>query len=106
VPRGALEEAAAPGERFSGRHGRGGGQGLSRGEAGGRTPQLVLAVIGEKRKERSPFGDARHKMLLTWLPNAEGFVLPGATHLLYLENPRDMAESLTAFFARHPLKAR
>jgi pimeloyl-ACP methyl ester carboxylesterase len=41
-------------------------------------------------------------MLLTWLPNAEPFVLPGATHLLHVENPRGMAERLAAFFARHP----
>jgi hypothetical protein len=30
----------------------------------------------------------------------------GATHLLYVENPRGMAESLAAFFVRHPLKGR
>ena len=36
-------------------------------------------------------------MLLTWLPNAEGFVVPGATHLSYLENPRAMAEGLATF---------
>jgi 3-oxoadipate enol-lactonase len=65
----------------------------------------VLAVVGEKSRAQSPIWDARQKMLLTWLPNAEGFVLPGATHLLYLENPRAMAESLAAFFAHHPLKA-
>jgi pimeloyl-ACP methyl ester carboxylesterase len=70
-----------------------------------RITQPVLAVIGEKSKEQSPIWNARQEMLLTWLPNAEGFVLPGATHLLYVENPRGMAESLAAFFARHPLKA-
>ena len=44
-------------------------------------------------------------MLLTWLPNTEGFVLPAATHLLYVENPRGMAERLSAFFARQTLNA-
>ena len=68
--------------------------------------QPVLAVIGEKSKKQSPIWDARQEMMLTWLPNAEGFVLPGATHLLYVENPRGMAERLAAFFSRHPLKAR
>ena len=71
-----------------------------------RIVQPVLAVIGEKSKKQSPIWNARQEMLLTWLPNAEGFVLPGATHLLYVENPRGMAEALAAFFARHPLKAR
>jgi hypothetical protein len=66
----------------------------------------VLAVIGEKSREQSPIWNARQEMLLTWLPNAEGFVLPGATHLLYVENPRGMAERLAAFWVRHLLKAR
>jgi hypothetical protein len=39
------------------------------------------------------------------LPNVEPFVLPGATHLLQIQNPRGMAEALAAFFARHPLRA-
>ena len=37
------------------------------------------------------------------VPNVEPFVLPGATHLLQVQNPRAMAEGLAAFFARHPL---
>jgi pimeloyl-ACP methyl ester carboxylesterase len=41
--------------------------------------------------------------LLQWLPNAEGFVLPDATHFLQVENPSAIAEALAAFYARHPL---
>jgi pimeloyl-ACP methyl ester carboxylesterase len=70
-----------------------------------RIPQPVIAVIGEKNKESSPIWNERQEILLTWLPRAEPFVLPGATHLLHLENPRGMAEGLAAFFARHPIKA-
>ena len=33
----------------------------------------------------------------------EPFVLPAATHLLHVQNPRGMAEGLAAFLARHPL---
>jgi pimeloyl-ACP methyl ester carboxylesterase len=40
---------------------------------------------------------------IDWLPNVEPFVLPDATHLLQVENPRGMADGVTAFFARHPL---
>ena len=36
-------------------------------------------------------------------PNVEPFVLPNATHLLQIDNPRGMAEGLAWFFARHPL---
>jgi hypothetical protein len=39
--------------------------------------------------------------LLSWLPHVEAFDLPAATHLLHLENARDMADALGSFFARH-----
>ena len=39
------------------------------------------------------------------LPDVEPFVLPEATHLLQIQNPRGMAEGLAAFFARHSLSA-
>jgi pimeloyl-ACP methyl ester carboxylesterase len=68
-----------------------------------RIAQPVLAVIGAKSQELDPIWGERQDRLLSWLPNAEPFVLPGATHLLQVENPRDMAEGLAAFFARHPL---
>jgi pimeloyl-ACP methyl ester carboxylesterase len=45
----------------------------------------------------------RQQLLLDWLPNVEPFVLPNATHLLQIDNPRGMAEGLARFFARHPL---
>jgi hypothetical protein len=48
----------------------------------------------------------RQKLLLDWLPATENFVLPGATHLLHVQNPRGMAEGLATFFARHPLSHR
>jgi pimeloyl-ACP methyl ester carboxylesterase len=71
-----------------------------------RITQPVLAVIGAKSRDVSPIWEERQQMLLTWLPRAEPFVLADATHLLHVENPRGMAESLAAFFARHPLTAR
>jgi 3-oxoadipate enol-lactonase len=51
----------------------------------------------------SPIWTARQQLLLSSLPNAEGYVLPGTTHLLHVQNPRGMAEALAAFFARHPM---
>ena len=104
---GAFPEAVASADTFFGQELPAVQQWSFRREDGRRITQPVLAVIGEKwTKEQSSIWNARHEMLLTWLPNAEGFVLPGATHLLYLENPRGMAKALAAFFARHPLKAR
>jgi pimeloyl-ACP methyl ester carboxylesterase len=102
----AFAEAVASADTFFGQELPAVRQWSFRREDARRITQPVLAVIGEKSKEQSPIWNARQEMLLTWLPNAEGFVLPGATHLLYLENPRGMAEALAEFFARHPLKVR
>ena len=44
----------------------------------------------------------RQELLLDWLPNAEPFELPGASHLLQVQEPRAMAEALASFAARHP----
>jgi pimeloyl-ACP methyl ester carboxylesterase len=65
-----------------------------------RVVQPVLAVVGERSDARF---HERHALLLEWLPNVEPFVLPGAGHLLHLQNPAGMATGLAAFFARHPI---
>src|SRR5262245_39680945 len=103
---GAFDEAVASADTFFGQELPAVRQWSFRREDARRITQPVLAVIGEKSKEQSPIWSARQEMLLTWLPKAEGFVLPGATHLLYLENPSGMAEALATFFARHGLNAR
>jgi hypothetical protein len=41
-----------------------------------------------------------------WLPQAETFILKGATHGLQIIDPKGMAEGLAGFFARHPLPKR
>lgn len=66
----------------------------------GRFAQPVLVVVGENSAATFP---ERRELLLSWLPNVESFELPGATHLLHVQNPRGMAEALASFFARHPL---
>lgn len=71
-----------------------------------RITQPVLAVLGGESDALWPrFGETQ-RLLLAWLPQAEGFVLPGATHGLQMQNPRGLAEALAAFFARHPLSGR
>jgi pimeloyl-ACP methyl ester carboxylesterase len=68
-----------------------------------RIKQPILSVLGgESDALWSRFGET-HRLLLEWLPHAEGFVLPGTTHFMQLEDPRVMAEALAAFWARHPL---
>jgi pimeloyl-ACP methyl ester carboxylesterase len=71
-----------------------------------RITQPVLCVLGGESEALWPRFGETHRLLLDWLPDAEGFVLAGATHLLHVEGPvhsRGMAEALAAFFARHPL---
>jgi pimeloyl-ACP methyl ester carboxylesterase len=59
--------------------------------------------MGEQSRGVSPIWEARHQQLLGWLPNVERFVLPGATHLLHVQDPPSMAFVLMQFFAKHPM---
>jgi pimeloyl-ACP methyl ester carboxylesterase len=68
-----------------------------------RITQPVLAVVGEASLALSPIWHERQQILLSWLPNAEGFVLPRATHLLHVQSPAAMAAALASFFGRHPI---
>jgi pimeloyl-ACP methyl ester carboxylesterase len=66
-------------------------------EDAARVTQPVLGVLGEHTEPTFP---ERLKLLLSWLPNAERFELPNATHLLHIQNPRGMSEALDAFYGR------
>jgi pimeloyl-ACP methyl ester carboxylesterase len=68
-----------------------------------RVSQPVLLVHGE---HSAPTFAERRDLLLSWLPNAEPFELPGANHLLHVENPNGIAEALDGFFARQAATAR
>jgi pimeloyl-ACP methyl ester carboxylesterase len=68
-------------------------------------PQPALVVLGEGSSALDPRFEETFRLLLEWLPDAEGFALPGATHFLQVESPREMAEALSGFLARHPLVA-
>lgn len=69
-----------------------------------RITQPVLSVLGgDSEALSSRFGETQ-QLLVHWLPNAEGFILPGTTHFMQLQNPRAMAEALADFFARHPME--
>jgi pimeloyl-ACP methyl ester carboxylesterase len=59
----------------------------------------VLVVLGGRSHEVSPIWRQRHDLLLRWIPQAQSFVLPGATHLLHLQNADALAERLAAFVA-------
>jgi pimeloyl-ACP methyl ester carboxylesterase len=63
-----------------------------------RVTQPVLAVVGERTAATFP---PRMALLCSWLPNVERFELPGASHLLHLENAPGLAEALASFCGRY-----
>jgi pimeloyl-ACP methyl ester carboxylesterase len=62
-------------------------------------------VLGEESVALHPRFAETYRLLLEWLPKAEGSVLPGASHFLQLEQPRAAADPLAAFFRRHRLSS-
>ena len=68
-----------------------------------RIRQPVLAVMGARSHEVSPIWQQRQDLMNAWLPNVEAFVLSDATHLLHVQNSRDLAERLATFFEQHSL---
>jgi pimeloyl-ACP methyl ester carboxylesterase len=68
-----------------------------------RIRQPVLAAVGAISQTLSPIWMERQDLLLAWLPDVEPFVLPEATHLMQVQNPRGMAQGLADFFGRHRL---
>jgi pimeloyl-ACP methyl ester carboxylesterase len=71
-----------------------------------RITQPVLAVLGADSHTLWPGWVEGHHLVQAWLPQAEAFVLEGATHGLQLIDPQGMAAGLAGFFARHPLPER
>ena len=63
----------------------------------------VLAVIGGLSPQVSANGPLRQQYLLEHLPDVEAHVLPGARHMLALQQAAALAERLREFFAGHPI---
>ena len=71
-------------------------------EDAGRITQPVLNVLGSDSVPR--FVEAS-RLVDSWFPRAERFVLPDAGHLLMLQNPKAMGERLTQFVSSHAVGA-
>lgn len=61
--------------------------------------QPVLFMLGSESQE---FYVECHDQIQQWMPQTETVVLPGATHLLHMQQPASAAALLLDFFARHP----
>ena len=69
-------------------------------EEAARITQPALNMRGDNT--RSYFREI-YETVSTWLPHAENFVLPNATHAMLQTNPRGAAERLASFFSSHRL---
>lgn len=63
----------------------------------------VLSVFGN---ETEPLWVDIATLLRSWLPHVEECAITGAGHLLHIQRPRDVADGMAAFMARHPAAAR
>jgi pimeloyl-ACP methyl ester carboxylesterase len=70
-------------------------------EVARRITQPAFLVLGEKA---FPWWHQRHEHLLRSLPQAEPFVLPGATHAMQMMNPAGLADAMASFFVRQPMR--
>jgi pimeloyl-ACP methyl ester carboxylesterase len=63
-----------------------------------RVEQPALLFLGGNSTRVNAIREPVHTTLLSWLPNAEGHTLEGASHLLPLQKPVRIAALLTAFY--------
>jgi pimeloyl-ACP methyl ester carboxylesterase len=72
-----------------------------------RIAQPTLVVLGGGSEALHPRFGETYRSLLEWLPQAEGLIIPDATHFFQLERPviaRRVADALVEFLAQHPLR--
>jgi|SoiMethySBSTD1v2_1073268.scaffolds.fasta_scaffold65391_6 pimeloyl-ACP methyl ester carboxylesterase len=67
-----------------------------------RVTQPVLNVLGADSAPR--FVEAA-ELVQSWFPHAERLDVPGANHLLMVQNPGAVGAGLREFFSRHPISA-
>jgi len=63
-----------------------------------RVRQPAILFLGENSTRVNPIREPIHRTLLSWLPNAEGHALEGASHLLPLQEPARISAFLTTFY--------
>jgi 3-oxoadipate enol-lactonase len=69
-------------------------------EQAARITSPVVSVLGGSSHT---FLREGRELLRRWFPQLEEFDLPGAGHLLQVQDPETVAGGLRSFFARHPL---
>jgi pimeloyl-ACP methyl ester carboxylesterase len=72
-------------------------------EDAGRITQPALYVLGA---ESFPAATEARDLVHGWMPQTQDLLVPGATHLLHMENAVDEAKGLQTFLAANPIRAR
>ncbi|MEN8145657.1 MAG: alpha/beta hydrolase [Gemmatimonadota bacterium] len=62
--------------------------------------QPILLVLGS---ESDPMFEEIGELVHSWFPQTEDHLVPGTNHLLQMQDPRSVAEGISAFLSRHPL---
>jgi pimeloyl-ACP methyl ester carboxylesterase len=65
-----------------------------------RVDRPVLNVLGTESVRRFVEGS---ELVQSWFPGADRLSVPGAGHLLMVQNPRAVADGLRQFWARYPI---
>jgi len=63
-----------------------------------RVQHPAILFLGEASTRINAVRQPIHRTLLSWLPNAEGHTLKGASHLLPLQAPAEISAALTEFY--------
>ncbi len=63
-----------------------------------RVRQPAILFLGENSTRVNAIREPVHRKLLSWLPNAEGHTIEGASHLLPLQQPARISALLAAFY--------
>ena len=65
--------------------------------------RITLPTLNMRGANTRSYFREIYETVRTWLPHAENFVLPNATHAMLQTNPKGAAERLASFFLSHRL---
>jgi pimeloyl-ACP methyl ester carboxylesterase len=68
--------------------------------------RITQPVINMSGANSNSYFREIHATIQTWLPHAEKFTVPKATHAMLQMNSKVVAERLASFFSKYPLQAR
>jgi len=66
---------------------------------------ITTPVINMSGADTRPYFREIYATIQTWLPHAENFIVPNATHCMLQMNSKAVAERLASFFSKHSLQA-